>query len=361
MLIDLSIWMAEVEANARRSQNNVILKALALYHGAWKYFETDPDQVMTRLTTASGLALQQHEYCLANYFDYWISEIFLYYKIDIAQGLDRSVKTAAEIRKSAFADCPCQGRIIRQLIDAYLEYDPVGYEKETSEALTYLENEVPLDEDTWRAIPEQQASLMIALGRSEDAWKWALVGLDRSSASDFRMMHVYRKLCDIAYMRGQDDDIMKFALLGEGHAQHTQNSIRVQAAMALWQAYCHRKRGELEMATRRHAHAMQILHRQKASLVERYYDPLCAYLEADGQIDLAVEARARETEAAGAAHSPYREGEAHLQHCRLLKLSGRLDEASLATAQAVATRMRAPQIYLDRLAKIVGGSAAERD
>jgi hypothetical protein len=353
MTIDLWAWLNAVESEARQTNNAAILKSFKLYRGVWQILETDPDQALSRLTMASDLARQERNLCLATWMTHWVSEIYLYYKIDIARGLDSAVRSAAEIRKPEFDRCPIRARAIRQMIDAYQEYDPVGYDAEIVEAIAYLENNVPLDNDTWCAMPEQWMYQAAAMDRLESAKAWGLTGLSRSEHSDFRMMHVSRSLCEIVYRLHEDEELLKYAQLGDFHARRAENGLHIQMSMTLWQAYYHRKHDDEATATRLHTHAMHFLTQQKTAQLDSYYEPLCAYLEADGRIEAALEVRSREIELATAIHSPFRESNAHLARCRLLKLSGQLDEKSLVAARALAPQLRAPQPYLEKLDRLV--------
>jgi len=356
MFINPDQWLFDVERRARQTGDEQRLYMLRLYRNCWGLFEIDPEQALTRLAQARDLAITFQDDCCRIIFEHWMVQVYLYYQVDVAKALDLAARSAAEIRR--FPGCPVHASAVRGLIDAYMEYDPVGYTNEIREALAYLENAVALDQDTWQAIPDQHADLLVALERLPEALDQELRSLDRSQGSDFRIMYACRSLAEICFGLGRPDEVLNYAALGEGHARRSSNSGRVLAALILWQAYCHCHLGDSATAAGLYQRAMNTITRQKASLVDRYFDPLCAYLEADGALDAAIRARTLELDNAVQGHSPYRESLAHLKRCRLLEQAGTLTAAELGSARAVSARLKNPTRYLARLDRIAAGDTA---
>ncbi|HVO41650.1 MAG TPA: hypothetical protein VMT34_03450 [Aggregatilineales bacterium] len=356
MFADLNQWLLDFEQHARRAGDHQRLHMMRIYRGCWHLFETDPDQAQARLTQARDLAASLHEDCWRIFFDHWLVDFYLYYRIDVAKALDIVVRIASEVRKHP--RCPARGRVIRHLINAYLESDPVGYSTEITGALDYLEAEVALDQDTWRAIPDQRADLLVALECLPEALDQELNSLDRSQGSDFRLMHVCRTLCKICFGLGRPEEVLDYAVLGENNARQAPNAGRVLAALLLWQAYYHRHQGDTAAASSLYQQAMNTIARQRTSLLDRYFDPLCAYLEADGSLDAAIRARTLELTNGSLAHSPHRESMARLKRCRLLALAGTLTAAELEAARVVSTRLKDPSRYLAGLDRIATGDTS---
>jgi hypothetical protein len=123
----------------------------------------------------------------------------------------------------------------------------------------------------------------------------------------------------------------------------------------MWQAVLAQRRNDAPAAARLCRAAERRLSALAAPPGPYYFNGLCAYHEARGDLEASLRARERELRTLAGSGQLDSECRAHVKRCQLLaRLARPLGEA-LAEARAAAGRLRKPAKFLAELARLEGG------
>ncbi|MCU0497706.1 MAG: hypothetical protein MUF87_10175 [Anaerolineae bacterium] len=315
----------------------------------------DPYRSLALLREGRKMVLEQGDTpCLLMNYERWIVNIEMFYAGDFRAALDTVVRAAVEIRKPRYDHCPERDSILYLLINAYLFFDPVGYEHEIHEALhEFALMESALPTDLWCLVKCVEAYFALHLDRLDDALQLTQVYLGRSEQvkSAFRIVDAYLLLCALYYHRGEHDRIEEAARLGESHALFAPDTQRALAEFAAWQAYTALRRGS-EDASSHYRQALQRFGQLKLYRWFAFYDALSAYHEHLGDFDEALRLRDEELSQAITGNSPYIIARTHLQRLELLRKSGASDTEIATAVHAIRTAaqdLRQPQYIYRQL------------
>ncbi len=347
---DLWGWFDRFYWEAWRAGDLERLKLVELYHHAWDYMETDPKRAVGYLEQGRAAAQRLAEYCWVLFFDYWLAETHLFYLDDLKEGMDRAVRTAVEARKPAYESCPVRGRVYRILVDAYMARDPIGYLDKIRETSAYMEQHLPLDDDTRYLLQARRARLAQILDDPETANAEALRFLAISEHSDFQQTYAYSLLAEFAYQRGDLSLALKYAQDGEQCALRSDRRASLAALLA-WQALLLYRLGDTATAASRQRQAEARCATLGIIPYETYYDAICEYYEQSGKPDTALALRGQQLKEAQQAGSAFSICECLLERCKLFKRTGQTEALAreLAAARAAAAQLLAPDYYLKKL------------
>src|SRR5579859_5964091 len=240
--VDLWGWFNALRRRADQQGDAERIRLFKLYERAREIRETDPKTALSFYTEARELAERLREPCLMLFFDYWRSEIYLYYLHDVVSGLDQSVKNSVEAQKPMYRLCPVLGRVYLTLATAQYMTDPLGNAEQIKQTLDYLERKVALDQDTWRRIEDERAALAYTQNRLEDSERLTLSYISRCEGNHFRLRSGYKRLCQLNYERRKFDKALEYAQLGEEVARKA-NVLSDSVAFLAWQALLNEKLG----------------------------------------------------------------------------------------------------------------------
>lgn len=357
MFVDLWDWFYQYEVVNR--SDPLRGKLPQLYNLARQKFENASEEALMLLTQGRDLAEKHDEPCWQLFFNYWISEIYIYYKDDQALGLDLAVRNAVEARKPQYSACPVRARVLRALIDAYATSDPISYSDQILENLDYLEQNVALDIDTWRLIESRRATLALEFNNLDEAQGAALHYMERSDNNEFRLRGAYDMLCEIAYRRGNIEEALKHAQAGETVSRRVHNSRRIIITFVLWQAVCQRKLGNEAEAQRLYNTAILRATSGEGKITCYAQNLVCEYHEIGGEFEQALQWRSEQINQVISTHNPHLECECRRKLCRLRALMGLPFEEELAAAHEAANRLLKPDYFIAKLHRIVQGDLSE--
>jgi hypothetical protein len=351
----MSVWdwvhAYEAEAEARGDHERAGL--IVVYRNAMDDKETDPDQAAARLLEGRAMAERLGERWWTLFFDHWRLQILLHFKGDYGAAIDLAVRAALEARKPAYAELPQRVCLHEDLLYCHVGVDPWGNADAIRDALAFMQAEATPDLECRYCVQVCQTDFDYACGRLDDAETSARrsLALVESASPTTRAhygMDAHAKLCAIAFRRGEWDDLIDNAAWGERLNLVTRRP-RLLAEFLLWQAFAARLLGEEERARRLYHRAVALVGRGGALPEATYFDALCAYHERGADLATALKTRERELTALAGKGMTNREARAQVERCRLLARLGRLTDADLAAARAVASRLGPPAPYLSEL------------
>jgi hypothetical protein len=324
------------------------VELVQIYDRAYQKFESNPVEARVLLEQGHSLADLLNEPHWKLFYRHWLYNVIMYYQGNFAEGIAIALKNAVEVRKPEYRHWPFLCRVYRAATDAFLIADPVGYADRITEAIDYIETQLPLDVDTWQILLETRTYLMLGLDRWDEALKLAERYLARSESSTFRRIYACELLCIIHHHFAQDKEVVQFAELGERSARSRNYDVQLRlASFLLWQAYG--RRADSEKAMQLFRSANQAIARIKAPLDTSYYDALSAFYVATGQYAEALAARNRDLTEILERGSPHQECLARLSRCKILKLMGLLMPVDLEAARGASQKLIAPASFLAKL------------
>jgi hypothetical protein len=127
------------------------------------------------------------------------------------------------------------------------------------------------------------------------------------------------------------------------------------AEFLMWRAVLAQRGGEAPAAARLCRAAERRVSALAAPPGPYYFNALCVYHEARGDLEACRGARERELRALAGLGQLDSECRAHVKRCRALAQLGQMSAEALAEARAAARRLRKPAKYLAELERLEGG------
>jgi hypothetical protein len=323
-----------------------------LAYRGWAYRRTaQPDEAFMVFQEGEALAKKLGDYCWELFFQYWCAEMLFYHKVDQQAALDYAIRIATRAYKEQYLECPIRSRVYFVVADIYYAIDFFSYQDKIREMLDYLQNEVPMDQDTDLRARHMRAEFEMEFERYDAAQGLVEEYMPDAQGNDFRLRSGYNMLRRVAYARGHVQTALDYSLETDKYAIRTQSQ-GIIASQKLWQAVYHKRLGRDALARSCHLNGIELHERFSLPRWPSYYDALCEYLELNAETERALSLRQAQLEDMKEHHSVYNESMSHLDYCRLLGRLGKPIEAALQAACLLIDRMTKPDLYLKRLKKI---------
>lgn len=361
MYIDLWGWFWTEEGKAHQNRDPVILRLVELARQGWAYRRSAQSQMMlTCFEDGAKLAQAQSNPCWELFFTYWACSTLFYHVNDLQKALEQTVKLTSRAHQEQYSPCPIRSRIYFLLADIYYEIDVFGYEDEIRESMDYLEQHIPMDEDTHFRLLHHRADIHFLYERYDAAFEGVTHYMAKAQHNDFRMRSAHQLLRAIAYARGELRIAHDHTLQAEHYARMIQSHVDVGIAL-FWQATLHKRQGNDAAAQQVYLQGVGIYTQHELPRWPDYYNAICDFLEISGEHERAIQLRQQQLAEYSEYGSLFYLGWGHLQYCRLLGRLGQDSEQALISAYQLADAMQKPQHYLMKLQKIKDGNYFQYD
>jgi tetratricopeptide (TPR) repeat protein len=322
-----------------------------LFHEAWDRNETDPQECNSRLLTARALADTLNEPWWVLFFDYWRC-ILLWARLDDLHTAQRlGIQMTVDAKKPLYERHPLVPRIYNQLVSIFTYVDPVGYHDRIVNLMSYLENNVEIDEDIEYLLLANRANLYFALDKLDTAHEWALKSLNRINHRAYYASSAYSKLALYSYIRHDYKMVAEYVEEGEDRARDVGRKLII-CEMLAWRALLAQINNDMSVAHRYYALAMSNRERIGTTPTFTYHDIMCDFLERDGKSDEALELRTQQMATLTPSGLVHELCDCHLMRCRLLGRMGKLTEEHLTKARFIASDLLKPDRYLEKISQI---------
>ena len=354
-------WFEDFEAAALASGDRERVRLRTIHREACGFGETDPDRALLLLEEGRGLALALKEPWWVLLFDQWLVHITLYDKSDYRHVLEPAVRNLLEVRKPAYVGFPQKLWILGDLIDIYVNLDPLSYADEIEHAIAEVNAELPPETDNARdLLLLHQLDAAFNQARFDDAQKIALQICAEAQADpipatgDHYLIPTYRSLCYFFSRRHDWAEVATWAEAGKDLARELDQKQPV-CVFLMWQAIIAQRQGAKDEAARFYRSALAGMDHLKAPPVRDYVDAMCDYHELCGNLEKSLELRGQAVEDLVSRGKVYDEFEARLAKLRLLKLLKHDLESDLSEARAMTRNFRRPECYLPKIEQIIRG------
>lgn len=356
---DIWSWIDNYYRDALFEANQQKMRLATLHYDAWRQFEHNPDAALAMLDEGLLLADSLSEPWWQIYYTYWRTEAYVFYIGDLNKGLDNAVRTAVEVRKPIYERFPALGRVYRVLLDSYVFRDPIGYEDKINETIHTMEHDIPLDLDTRCLLQARRAQMANILENYKDAEQKALVYLNMSEHSAFRMMHAYEILCDLAYRREDYERALEYAFEMD---EQSRLARKKSGTVVSYEVRATISRIQNNEDDARKFYRQKLAH--EASLGTKRgsfsYDLMCRFHELGGESDKAWQLRERQLEEIVGKGFYHGEAWVRITRCRLLGRMGKSLEDELKSTYAAIENLLKPETFLKKIKRIEAGDYSEK-
>lgn len=361
MRVDLWEWFNRFATKAYQEHHIEKITLIHSYDMGWESLRLEKHQIaFDFFEKGLQISRQLDLPCFDLFFDYWCAETLIFYQNDYRAGLDRAIKLGARAHQAQYKDCPVRGRVYYTLMYVYYAMDAIGYEDKIREMITYMENEIPLDEDTYHRMLYTQSSLAFALDDYEASQSIIETYLAITLGNEHRQSGGYNMLRMNAFAKGDIKQAMALAHTGEryGRIARLENSV---ALSLLWQALYAHYLNEPDRAYTLYQQGQNHYAQFNLKPLPEYYNAVCQYLEKQGDMEQAIAMRQTQlatiTEVGSVSYTAY----SHLAYVRLLGRAGQDITNALVDAYQASEALLKPQHFLDKLKQVEAGNYHQYD
>jgi hypothetical protein len=356
--VDLWRWFDGFGAEARRSRDPARIKLHGEFRRGWEYLRKEPSFAANIFLAGAALARQLGYPCWELFYEYWACEAYAFYQRDMNLARQQAVKAFVLAQQPHYSTCAVVGRVYRMFVDVYSVTDNLGYLDEIAAMNTYMEENVPMDEDTYHLVKWRQSGIYYDLDQWEEARVQTLKYINLVRGHAYRETDGYQMLHRIACHQRDYPTGYGYIVQSEDAARisgREQDVAYAQVAQAVYK----RREGDHYAAAALVGLGCRFYEESSLTPDNWYYDSLCEYYELCDNAAQALaerDAQLRLMEKLG--------GQAALMDCRLkrARLKGRLGlppDDELAAARALATEFRKPERHLAKLDKVAAGEFAD--
>ncbi|MCU0497710.1 MAG: hypothetical protein MUF87_10195 [Anaerolineae bacterium] len=329
--------------------------AKRLFDEAMTYRNTDPERAIRMLQEGRTIAESLQDPCFVISFDDYIGNILLHHCGDYDRAIDYLMKSLLEARKPKYDKCEERGSIYMFVSNAFMIYDPVGYEAQVREALDLVDHAMRLDQDAWCLVKGMQGYLEFALRRFEQALALGMAYLNRCETyrGTFRLSHAHIFLCRVYLELGDDEKAQQHAELSEYYALRALETERYLMEAWAIQAYFARRQGDEPKAQRFYARCLQQWTRIQSKLTFAIYESLYRFHEQGGQYAQALKLSEQHIAQEQIGTTPFLLSEVYLRRITLLKAASLPYDDEYQQAYTIAAKFQQPEQFRVRLAQVV--------
>lgn len=352
--MDLWAWIYRFLADARRNGDQERARLYSFFRSASPHFDLEPDRALASLDQGRQLAERLGEPWWVLFYDHWRLQILLFHKRDYVTALDLAVRSAVEVRKSAYELLPQRICLHEDLINAYVGTDPVGNADAIEHAMEYMQGQITPGLSCEFCLQGLRINFNLVMNRIAEAKKET----DRYLAMDDIDDHYYSEAllnaCEVGTLQKDWQSVLAWAKEAEPICRRLGRHTELTESLA-WQALAMRQTGQELEGSRTYLMAANYGSRLGAIPGEGYYDALCAYQEVGENWEFALEIRGRELANLLGKGQIWRECQCRLNRCRLLKRLGKPLDDELSAAREIAGKLKDPTPILAELDQIERG------
>ncbi|MCU0497705.1 MAG: hypothetical protein MUF87_10170 [Anaerolineae bacterium] len=333
--------------------SDAYVQALSLFDSALYLRESNPIQALNLFKQGRVFAEQVKDPCLLLEYDIWTGIVLLYYRRDYEAALAHIVKLVVEARKPIYDSCKQRTMAYRELIDAYLFYDPIGYRQQVFEATQLTEQDPAISDDSWCLTQRGRCYAYLMAYEYAPALEEGLRYLERCDqiSSSFRLADAHNVICRIYAGQADWEQVAHHGALAETYAGLHYDARNWFMESLAWQALAAQPREPQRAASFHHRVLMQLTQMQGYPS-HWFYDALCLYHEANQQWDVALLWRDRQLQEVLDGNSPYLMVECYLRRIALLGQLGRDTSDERTQALQHAQRLTYPEQIIKRLERL---------
>ncbi len=351
-------WYRKYKNEANKSNDPLRQMLYIIYESAHPMMSSDPDAALALFRQGRALAENMGEKWWGAFYDQWLIQTLQYRKRDFPAALDLAVKTAVEVRKVDYDQFPMRTCVDAHLVDTQVDIDPHGYSNSIEQALDYLRTQANTDPGCRCCLQgiKYDFSYKTETYSEADSMAAQYIVFAEDARSAHWRVNARCAMCELSFCRGDWDELLGLARDGQQIAVGKLPDSFWVVELFIWEALALRHLKREDEAKRAYQNGISRASRLKSLPGTGYYDALCAYHEAGGDLSAALVLREQQLRNGVASGSPYYENLAQVKRCELLAQMGTLTEADLLAARTAANKLKDPSRVLTELERFTPNS-----
>lgn len=352
-------WLIMDLIEADKPGNEALKSMVDCYRDGSKLMQDEPETAIMHFKNGRDQAVELDKARWVLLYDHWTIQTLMFYMQDYNTALELSVKATIDARKPELAACPTRVCVHEDLISAYMGRDPIGYTEQIEDAIQYMEEEVDKNSNCHFCLRGRRISFELVHKRVDNAYDEAMQLFSSTTEKTHYHIHAISDLIYIAYLRKDYPEILRLARLGEPLAFEKDRREFIIAFKA-WEVLALYQCGDAH-----HEIFLMNLYDYSQSMSritsDAYYDALCAYYEAKGNLDTALQMRDKQVALKAGGGQYYYEYHARLEQCRLRKKLGMDTDDALAELHQVVDAFTKPEQFLAEIETVMNGEQLHKN
>lgn len=334
-------WIRDFHRAATQSGDAARLSLFDFYERGVEMGHERPDERLACYEAGRALAARLNEPWWEMFFEHWKIETLLFSKQDAHSALDLAARAVLEVAKPAYAALPERASLNLNLVSAFMQIDPIGYETRIRNAFAYIgESCVMFREFAPYHAQQWSAFLEIVEDPAAVGAAWEHLQLAEQSGSDHYRMGAYSQLCKTLYVL--EPEVAR-VMMGELALQceicaRNEGRQRAIASALMWRALAARWDGDETSAREFYDRAWQIQKRLTTPKNAVNFGAM-AFHETQAEWDDARRVCQSEIRVLMAHQLTFLEAKRRFKKCELLKQMGKSWRAEAKRLRAVAARL----------------------
>jgi hypothetical protein len=349
-------WFHGFGARATAANDNERIRLYQIWLNATKDPEKYPAQSLALYHEGAALAEHLKEPWIEMFYQSLAANALIFDLNRDEDGLALSMKLVVKAYQDAYVGCPARAWCFCDLINAYFHLDGLSYTDEIVAMVDTLETQVSLDKDSYQRLFLYRMDVLRLLNERDKAFEMGLRYVEASINESFRLADGYTSLCNMSYIRGDNQRALEYSYLAKDHAVRSRRYDAV-AENDWWQAVLLFLCGETEEAERAFRYGIGVVSQLERPKEPELWGGACRYYEVTGAYDKALRFWDEQVQLMD-PKTPNRQSYfgIFLRRCYVLRKLGRLTEADVEQTRQAALRMRKPEKYLALIAALHDGS-----
>lgn len=310
----------------------------------------DPMAEVERLLDQSRRAKEQGDLKRALYLDHWALQGLLFKVKDFKRAYDLAIQTALDGRRPIHNDQMERVCVYEDLILTYIGIDPIGHAELIESALQHMEQQVSRSMQCFYCLLEVRATFQLSCAKLDEA---TTAVQTYYSESEHNFPHHFgvaqAKICELMYLHQNWEKLLYFGEQGERVLGADPTKTEYSAIVIAAQALALRKLGRDTDSSTAYRKAVTRASRVAGSMDHAYYNFLCDFHVAAGDLQAAISLRNRQLEDMANKGQPYWEATARLHLARLMKQRSDSIDGEVEKIRHLTADLRKPQIITEAL------------
>jgi hypothetical protein len=325
-----------------------------LYQLLWQAMDiraSDPDEAIRLLTRGKQLAEQNDNKYWMVTFDHWRLQVLLNYKRDFTTANRLAVEAAIEARKPVYQQYSSYICVQQDMILVYKGIDPIGYAPEIKEAIDLTLDQTSPGTSCYFCLRRSLADYYTLIGDTEEAKNRLAEYYALTSTNRFYRVQAVTRICVFTFQEQAWSDLRQAAQYGASIATD-EDSVDDWLTLKAWEMIAQYHLENKEEASKLYFIIQQKRRGLKMVPGRDYYQAVCAYHEATGDLAAALAARDEQLSHLCNSGQYYWECECQLERIRLLKQMGQPYGDAVNAVYGVAQKLKSHDIMQQRIENI---------
>jgi hypothetical protein len=257
---------------------------------------TTPDLAISKMMEARTQAEAANDQNAVLSISHWILQTIIFEQRDFKNAYDLVVKTAVEARKPQYSHLRERICVHQDLILTYEGIDPIGYADLIEDALNFMTQTITPTIQCRYCLQSLRCSFELEMERWDTAREAANhhLAMSEHGWKHHHGVAAHSYLTEIAYRQQAWETVITESKIGEELGRRNEHVIEEISFMMAARALAHRRLGQETEAQQAYRQAVAIPARTARMMRFVYYDALCDYHLAEGDIEAALKIRDRQ-------------------------------------------------------------------